>query len=62
MKCFRRGLTRQLYETVRRITGEWKNNTRVMKKNQGQKVSNEDDIKGVWKAHFERVLREEEGQ
>ena len=54
---FRRGQSRELYRTVRTITKEWKNNTTTIKNDNGEKISDKEEVSKIWRNHFQRVLK-----
>ena len=44
---FRRGQSRELYRTVRTITKEWKNNTTTIKNDNGEKISDKEEVSKI---------------
>ena len=42
---FRRAQSRELYRTVRTITKEWKNNTTTINNDNGEKISDKEEVR-----------------
>ncbi len=55
-ESLRTGHSRKLYETVKKLTRDWKNSTRIVKNTQGEKVASDEEVKALWKTHFEGIF------
>ena len=55
-ESFRKGNSKELFKTVKELTRKWKPETAIVRNEQGQKVSEQGEVKRIWKKHFEGIM------